>query len=280
MVPRVPFRGIEAGLRLLQQSVAGSTGHPQRRGAFSSQPASASPPAAAIVAPAHHNIQLGATYTPARMSAPVTVVVIDDHALFRSGLRELLEHEGIRVVGEASSAEAGLKAITQHAPDVAIVDLGLPRVPGQRAILQIVASAPGTKVLVLTISTSESDLTDAVLGGACGYLLKDASADEIVAGVRAAASGESMVSPRMTSALLERVRASTQSSERTTAARLSPRERDVLRLVVDGKDNAAIAKELYVSPSTVKNHVSNILEKLGADNRLQAAVRAVRDSLI
>ncbi len=84
----------------------------------------------------------------------------------------------------------------------------------------------------------------------------------------------------MTSALLERVRASTQSSERTTAARLSPRERDVLRLVVDGKDNAAIAKELYVSPSTVKNHVSNILEKLGADNRLQAAVRAVRDSLI
>ena len=214
------------------------------------------------------------------MSASITVVVIDDHVLFRSGLRELLEHEGICVVGEASSAEAGLSAIARHVPDVAIVDLGLGRVSGHTAILQIVASAPRTKVLVLTISTSESDLTDAVLAGACGYLLKDASVDEIVSGVRAAASGESMVSPSMTSALLQRLRASAYTGRRATVANLSSRERDVLRMVVDGKDNATIAKELFVSPSTVKNHVSNILAKLGVENRLQAAVRAVRDSLV
>lgn len=214
------------------------------------------------------------------MSAPITVVMIDDHVLFRSGLRELLEQEGIRVVGEASGADAGLRAIARHAPDVAIVDLGLGRVSGHTAIRRIVASAPRTRVLVLTISTSESDLTDAVLAGACGYLLKDASAEEIVSGVRAAASGDSMVSPRMTSALLERLRASAQLGGRGTVADLSPRERDVLRMVVDGKENAAIARELFVSPATVKNHISNILAKLGAENRLQAAVRAVRDSLV
>jgi len=214
------------------------------------------------------------------MSTPITVVVIDDHVLFRSGLRELLEQEGIRVVGEASAAEAGLAAVEQASPDVVIVDLGLPRISGHRAIRQIIAKAPRSKVLVLTISTSEADLTDAVMAGACGYLLKDASASDIVAGVRAAASGESMVSPRMASALLERVRASSHGDWRPEAPHLSPRETDVLRMVVDGKDNAAIARELYISPSTVKNHVSRILMKLEADNRLQAAVRAVRDSLV
>jgi DNA-binding NarL/FixJ family response regulator len=220
-----------------------------------------------------------ATYTPG-MPTPITVVVIDDHVLFRTGLRELLEQEGIRVVGEASAAEEGIAAIVRHAPDVAIVDLGLPRVPGHRAIKAIVAEAPRTKVLVMTISTSESDLTDAVLAGACGYLLKDASASEIVAGVRAAASGESMVSPRMASVLLERVRSSAHGKPSSTAPQLSPRETDVLRMVVDGKDNATIARELFISPSTVKNHVSRILAKLEADNRLEAAVRAVREALV
>ena len=110
------------------------------------------------------------------MSAPITVVVIDDHVLFRSGLRELLEQEEIRVVGEASTAESGLEVIERQAPDVAIVDLNLPRMSGQDAIRQIAATAPRTQVLVLTISAAEVDVTDAVLAGACGYLLKDASA--------------------------------------------------------------------------------------------------------
>jgi two-component system, NarL family, response regulator LiaR len=214
------------------------------------------------------------------MPPPITVVTIDDHVLFRSGLRELLEQEQIRVVGEASTAEAGLEVIERQGPDVAIVDLSLPRASGHDAIRQISTSSPRTQVLVLTISTDGADVTEAVLAGACGYLVKDASVGDIVAGVRAAAIGESMVSPRMTRTLLERLRKQERSDPRPGVESLSVREKEVLGLVVEGKDNATIAEELFISPYTVKNHISNILLKLHVDNRLQAAVRAVRDSLI
>jgi two-component system, NarL family, response regulator LiaR len=214
------------------------------------------------------------------MSAPITVVVIDDHVLFRTGLRELLEQEEIRVVGEASTAESGLEVIEQHAPDVAIVDLNLPRMSGQNAIRQIATIAPRTHVLVLTISANEADVTDAVLAGACGYLLKDASVGDIASGVRAAAIGESMVSPRMARTLLDQLRQHESGDKRPHAENLSTREKEVLRLVVEGKDNATIAQELFISPYTVKNHISNILLKLHVENRLQAAVRAVRDEVV
>jgi DNA-binding NarL/FixJ family response regulator len=214
------------------------------------------------------------------MSAPITVVVIDDHVLFRTGLRELLEQAEIRVVGEASTAEAGLEVIERQAPDVAIVDLNLPRMSGQNAIRQIATIAPRTQVLVLTISADEADVTDAVLAGACGYLLKDASVGDIASGVRAAAVGESMVSPRMAKTLLDQLRQHESGEVRPHVENLSTREKEVLRLVVEGKDNATIAQELFISPYTVKNHISNILLKLHVENRLQAAVRAVRDSLI
>jgi DNA-binding NarL/FixJ family response regulator len=212
--------------------------------------------------------------------APITVVVIDDHVLFRSGLRELLQQEEIQVVGEASSAESGLEAIERHAPDVAIMDLNLPGISGHDAIRQVAATAPRTQVLVLTISTSEDDVIEAVLAGACGYLLKDASISDILTGVRAAAAGESMVSPRMAKTLLEQMRLHERSDTRPTVNDLSTREKEVLRLVAEGKDNATIAGELFISPYTVKNHISNILLKLQVDNRIQAAVRAVNDSMI
>jgi NarL family two-component system response regulator LiaR len=212
--------------------------------------------------------------------APVTTVVIDDHVLFRSGLRELLEQANVRVVGEASTAELGIEVIDRQQPDVAIVDLSLPHMSGIDAIPRITAAAPRTQVLVLTVSTDESDMTRAVVAGACGYLLKDASAGDIVSGVLAAASGESMVSPRMVTALLRHVRERMRTESPGTAEILTAREREVLRLVVEGKDNAAIAQALFISQYTVKNHVSNILEKLHVENRLQAAVCAVRDSLV
>src|SRR5690242_15461274 len=117
------------------------------------------------------------------MPTPITVVVVEDHLLFRSGLRKLLQQDEIQVVGEASTAESGLELIQVHAPDVAIMDLGLPGMSGHDAIRRITATTPRTQVLVLTISANESDVADAVLAGACGYLLKDASAVEIVAGV-------------------------------------------------------------------------------------------------
>lgn len=214
------------------------------------------------------------------MPAPITVVVIDDHVLFRSGLRELLQQEEIQVVGEASNAEAGLETVQRHAPDVAIMDLNLPGMSGHDAIRRIAASTPRTQVLVLTISTSEDDVVEAVLAGACGYLLKDASISDILTGVRAAAAGESMVSPRMAKTLLEQMRQHERVDTRPTVNDLSTREKEVLRLVAEGKDNATIAQELFISPYTVKNHISNILLKLQVENRIQAAVRAVSDSMI
>jgi DNA-binding NarL/FixJ family response regulator len=214
------------------------------------------------------------------MPTPIKVVVIDDHVLFRSGLRELLQQEEIEVVGEASTAEAGLKVVEHHTPEVVIMDLSLPRMSGHEAIRQITAIAHETQVLVLTISAEEDDVTDAVLAGACGYLLKDASVEDIVAGVRAAAIGDSMVSPRMARTLLQQLRGHRRDDAQPTVDSLSTREREVLRLVVEGKDNAAIAGELFISPYTVKNHISNILLKLKVENRLQAAVCAVRDSLV
>ena len=215
-----------------------------------------------------------------RMSAPISVVVIDDHVMFRTGLRELLEQEEIRVVGEAGSAEAGIEVIQAKAPDVAIVDLNLPRMSGHDAIRQMATSAPRTQVLVLTISIDQADVTEAVLAGACGYLLKDAPP---------ATSSPACAPPRRASRWsrrewLRRCSISCASASVARAPRMQracpPREKEVLRLVVEGKDNAAIAQELFISPYTVKNHISNILLKLRVDNRLQAAVRAVRGSLV
>lgn len=214
------------------------------------------------------------------MTSPITVVIVDDHVLFRSGLRELLQQEEVRVMGEASTAEAGLELVQRHAPDVAIMDLNLPAMSGHDAIRRIAECAPRTQVLVLTISADESDVIEAVLAGACGYLLKDASVVDIVTGVRAAAAGESMVSPRMTKTILDQLRQQERNDGKPPAEALSAREREILRLVTEGKDNATIAQELFISPYTVKNHISNILLKLHVANRIQAAVLAVRDSLV
>jgi len=210
---------------------------------------------------------------------PVTAVVIDDHELFRFGLRSILEHGGIRVAGEASSAEAGLALIRRNAPDVAILEPRLPRGGGQAAIRSIVAAGPPTRLLVLTVEADEAEVTRAVLAGACGFLLKDASPAEIELGVRATACGDTMVSPRIARSLLEQLHGRHPEDGELESVSLSPREREVLRLVADGRDNSAIARELVISPYTVRNHVSNILLKLGAENRVQAAVYAVRNSL-
>ena len=134
---------------------------------------------------------------------------------------------------------------------------------------------------MLTISEDDSDVMDAILAGACGYLLKDASIQELIAGIRAASAGESLISPTIAAKVLQRLRASNRQPEieTTIRAELSDREIEVLKLIANGKDNAQIAAELVISPKTVKNHISNILMKLQIQNRIQAAVYAVRSGL-
>jgi DNA-binding NarL/FixJ family response regulator len=206
---------------------------------------------------------------------PIRVVVVDDHELFRSGLTPLLAQHGIAVVAEAASGEAGLGAVARTDPDVVLMDLNLTGISGIETTRRLSVSAPRSRVVMLTIMADEGPLLDAIMAGACGYVLKDASIAQIVDGVRAAADGDSLISPRVARTLLEglRGRGDTRRGERPD---LTEREREVLALLVEGHDNDHIAETLYISRNTVKHHVSSVLGKLEVDNRVQAAVRAVR----
>jgi DNA-binding NarL/FixJ family response regulator len=209
-------------------------------------------------------------------------LIVDDHDLFRTGLRNLLEEQGVQVSGEAASGSEAVRSVREMAPDVVVMDLNMPEMGGVEATRHITSVAPLTRVLVLTISDEDADVLDAILAGACGYLLKDASIEELMAGIRAAGRGESLISPGIAAKVLQRVRATSANPEIAEAIRseLSDREVEVLKLIANGKDNAVIAAELHISPKTVKNHISNILMKLQIDNRIQAAVYAVRSGIV
>jgi DNA-binding NarL/FixJ family response regulator len=209
-----------------------------------------------------------------------SVMLVDDHRLFREGLREILEEEGFPVVGEAESAAGAVAIAAERKPAVVLMDLEMPGGSGIEATRRLAERCPDSRVVVLTVSAEEADVVEAVQAGACGYLLKDASVEEIAAGVQAAVEGDSLLSPRVTADLLERVREAPAPRPLPGEPKLTERERDVLRLVSQGRGNPEIAKELGISEQTVKTHVSSLLEKLGVDNRIQAAVYAVRNGLI
>jgi DNA-binding NarL/FixJ family response regulator len=217
-----------------------------------------------------------------RQSESLRVLVVDDHDLFRTGLRNLLEEQGVAVVGEAGTGADAVRIVDELAPDVVVMDLNMPGMGGVEATRHITAAAPLTRVLMLTISDQDGDVMDAILAGACGYLLKDASIQDLVAGIHAAARGESLISPHIAAKVLQRVRATSAQPKIAEIIRgeLSEREIEVLKLIANGKDNALIAAELHISPKTVKNHISNILMKLQIDNRIQAAVYAVRSGIV
>jgi DNA-binding NarL/FixJ family response regulator len=210
------------------------------------------------------------------------VLIVDDHDLFRTGLRNLLEEQGVRVVGEASAGSEAIRLVRELAPEVIVMDLNMPGMTGVEATRHIMSVAPLSRVVVLTISDQDGDVMDAIFAGACGYLLKDASIQELIRGIRAAALGESLISPHVASKVLQHVRAVSSAPELAEAIRseLSDREIEVLKLIANGKDNAQIAGELHISPKTVKNHISNILMKLQIENRIQAAVYAVRSGIV
>jgi DNA-binding NarL/FixJ family response regulator len=210
------------------------------------------------------------------------VLLVDDHDLFRTGLRNLLEEQGVQVVGEAGTGSDAVRYVRELAPDVVVMDLNMPGMSGVEATRQITSIAPLTRVVVLTISDQDGDVMDAILAGACGYLLKDSSIHDLIRGINSAAIGESLISPHIAGKVLQRVRASTPSQVDADMIRseLSDREIQVLKLIANGKDNALIAAELHISPKTVKNHISNILMKLQIENRIQAAVYAVRSGIV
>jgi len=210
------------------------------------------------------------------------VLLVDDHDLFRSGVVNLLSEHGLHVVGEAENGDVALRLVRELAPDVVIMDLNMPGPSGVDVIRQMTGIAPLTRIVVLTISADDNDVIDAVMGGACGYLLKDSSVDQLIAGIRSAAAGESLISPQIAAKMLQLLRAQRSSVDaaETIRAELSEREIEVLKLIANGNDNAEIAQALFISPKTVKNHISNILMKLQMENRIQAAVYAVRSGIV
>ena len=214
------------------------------------------------------------------MADGIRVVVVDDHELFRGGLVGLLEERGIQVVGEAPLAATGIQLVMDLSPDVVLMDLNMPGMSGIEATQRLTAAAPLVRVVVLTVMANERNVMDVVLAGACGYLLKDAPIDQIVEGIRAAARGESLISPSVASQLMRRLREPQNIEPALASGELTPRELEVLELLSRGMDNPQIAQTLFLSQHTVKNHVSSILVKLQVQNRIQAAVRAVRSGLV
>jgi two-component system nitrate/nitrite response regulator NarL len=207
------------------------------------------------------------------------VLLVDDHDVFRHGLALLLREHGIDVVAEASGGPAGVRLAAELAPDVVLMDLSMPAMSGVEATRAIVAAAGPPRVVVLTLDDDGEAMLEALLAGADGYVLKEAPLEKVVAAIRAAASGDAVIPPRVAPEILRRLRAALPAPEPDGAAELSDRELEVLRLIVAGHDNAAIAAELFISPNTVKRHVASIFAKLGVESRLQASVEALRRKL-
>lgn len=211
---------------------------------------------------------------------PIRVIVIDDHELFRGGLVQVLRKSGLDVIGEADLAARGITLVQELVPDVVLMDLNMPGMSGIEATQRLSASVPLTRVLVLTIVADERDVMDALLAGACGYLLKDAPVAQIVEWIRAAARGESQISPRVAGQLIRRVRQPAVLELDHGPVELTAREFEILELIARGMDNVEIARTLFLSQHTIKNYVSSILVKLQVENRVQAAVQAVRRGLV
>ncbi|HEY4865637.1 MAG TPA: response regulator transcription factor, partial [Candidatus Dormibacteraeota bacterium] len=205
---------------------------------------------------------------------------------FRRGLEMVLAEEAdIEVVGEASDGAEAVEKAGQALPDVVLMDIRMPRSSGIEACRAMKELSPSAKIVMLTISDEEEDLFEAIRAGASGYLLKDIPYDEVADVVRAVHGGQSLINPSMAAKLLAEFAAmggrdGSEPAEQVPAPRLTDREIEVLKLVARGMNNRDIAKELFISENTVKNHVRNILEKLQIHSRMEAVMIAVREKLI
>ncbi len=205
----------------------------------------------------------------------IRVLLADDHAVVREGLRSFLQLQaGIEVVGEAADGIAATKLAEELGPDVVIMDLVMPEGGGVGAIEALRRSRPGVRVLVLSSYIDDAQVFNAIQAGAAGYLLKDVDPEDLAQAIRDVHAGQAVLHPEAASRLMHR------TAEPAVGADLTPRERDVLRLLAEGFPNKEIGRRLFVSEKTVKTHVSNILAKLGVQDRTQAALAAVRLRLL
>jgi DNA-binding NarL/FixJ family response regulator len=205
------------------------------------------------------------------------VVIADDHPFYREGLARLLRDRGIEVVEEVPNGESAIRAVEEKAPNVVIMDLSMPGLSGLETTRRLTEQAPASRVVVLSASAQEADVADAILAGASGFVLKDGPVEDVIDGIRAAAAGQSLISPWIAAVLRRRLRDMPPSEFDLAGIRLSDREREVLELLAQGNSHDEIAALLMISPATVRTHISSIVIRLQVDNRIRAAVRSAHD---
>ena len=214
------------------------------------------------------------------MTEQITLVIADDHALVRQGIRTFLEaYPDLSVVGEAESGEAAVHLVAELVPDIVLMDLAMAGIGGVEATRQVKRVSPHTQVIVLTSYEDDEYIFPALQAGVLSYLLKDVSINELAEAIRKAAKGESVLHPRVASRVVQEL-SGKRKDILNLFTDLSARELEVLRLIADGRSNAAIAEKLVISEKTVKVHVSNILSKLHILDRTQAAVFAWQQGLV
>lgn len=214
-----------------------------------------------------------------KAAARSTVVIIDDHPLFRKGVRQLLDLEpSLHTVAEASSGEEGAREVARHQPDLVLLDLNMKGMGGLKTLESIKESNPETRVVVLTVSDTADDLIGAIRAGADGYLLKDMEPEELLARIKEAVFGRTVISEGLAGRLAQALRAEAAAKNRSVHD-LTEREREILRGLAEGKSNKLIARDLDITEGTVKVHVKNLLRKLSFRSRVEAAVWVVENKI-
>ena len=206
------------------------------------------------------------------MRPVLSVMLVDDHTMLRQGLRRSLEHEGLEVVAEASNGSEAVRLALAHRPDVVLMDVSMPDVDGIEATRQLMRADARQRVVMLTMHVDRDIVERSVKAGAVGYVTKDSSVKEVVMAVRMAADGNKVLSPRVATAM--------RSEPLRPDSLLSPREEELLQYVADGLTTAEVADRMCISPKTVKNHLASIYDKLGAHDKTQAVLTAVRLGIV
>ncbi len=209
----------------------------------------------------------------------IRLMLADDHRMLREGLSRSMSEHGFDVVGEARDGAEAVSMACSLTPDVILMDVSMPEMDGVEACRQVRLSVPGTKIVMLTMHADQEVLANAIRAGACGYLVKDCSTEEIAGAVRMASNGDTALSPQLAASMLDEVRKLDRAPTREERV-VTKREEEVLQSIADGCSTSEVADQMYISQKTVKNHLASIYQKLDARDRTQAVLQAVRMGIV